>query len=116
MEPIIQYFDNVKRSAMLLKPKKVFIEWLKSIDSIDENDQMLKEGDIYLLPDFEEIKQMEKWLKEYYDDIFTDQLNNWLTDEELWPQMRSFKMFQDWFEYSLHTMVWDTEEDDIEKV
>ncbi len=116
MEPFIQYFDNVKRSAMMIKIKKPFIDWLKSIDPIDENDQMLKEGDIYLLPDYEEKKQMEDWLEENFDDIFSDQLNNWIMDEELWPQLRSFKMFKDWFEYSLHTMVWDTEEDEIEKV
>jgi len=116
MEPIIQYFDNVKRSAMLLKPKKPFIDWLKSVDPIDETEEMLTVGDVYLLPDFEATKQMEDWLKKYFDDIFTDQLNNWYTDEELWPQMRTIKMFKEWFDYSMHTMVWDTEEDDIEKL
>ncbi len=30
--------------------------------------------------------------------------------------MRTLKMFKEWFDYSMHTMVWDTEEDDIEKL
>jgi len=101
---------------MLLKPKKPFIDWLKSVDTIDETYEMLNEGDVNLLPDYDATKQMEDWLKKYFDDIFTDQLNNWYIDEELWPQMRTLKMFKEWFDYSMLTMVWDTEEDDIEKL
>ncbi|MEN9599894.1 MAG: hypothetical protein RL596_2213 [Bacteroidota bacterium] len=116
MESIPKYFDNVKRTAMLLKPKQPFFDWLKSIDPNDEPNELMKEGNVFLLPDYDEVKQMENWLKKNFDDIFSDQLNNWYIDEELWPKNRTLKMFKEWFYYSLHTMVWDTEDKFIEKV
>lgn len=76
----------------------------------------LKEGDVYLLPYYEEIGQMQNWLKKNYDSLFTDQLNNWYTDETLWLLNRTMKMFTKWFEYSLFTMVLDTQRGRIEKI
>jgi hypothetical protein len=115
MEPIPVFFEKVRRSAMVLKPKKLFYNWLISIDPDDEQEEMDFESEVYLLPYFEEVKKMEAWLMKKFDLIFSDQLNNWYIDEELWPQKRTFKMFKEWFDYSLHTMIWDTEESFIEK-
>jgi len=115
MEPIPVYFDNVKRTAMLIKPKQPFYNWLINIDPADESNEMMKEGYVYLLPDYDEVKQMENWLKKHFDDIFSDQLNNWYLDEEMWPQKRTFKLFKEWFDYSLQVMVMDTQEKFIEK-
>ena len=99
----------------MLKPKQPFSNWLKSIEPEDKQEEMDFEGDVYLLPDFEEVKQMAAWLKKHFDLIFSDQLNNWYIDEKLWPRPRTFKLFKEWFDYSLHTMIWDTEEKFIEK-
>lgn len=115
MNVIPVYFENVHRSAMLLKPKQPYFDWINSFNSNLEHLEWLNEGNVYLLPDFEEVKQMENWLKKNFDDIFSDQLNNWIIDENLWPKNRTFKMFKEWFNYSLHTMVWDTEESFIDK-
>jgi hypothetical protein len=116
MEPIPVYYQNVKRSALVVKAKKPFYDWLLSIDPNDKPEEMTKEGDVYLLPDYDELKKLENWLKKNFNEIFEDQLNNWYIDEEMWPQHRTFKMFNEWFDYTLHTMVWDTQEKFIEKV
>lgn len=115
MEPIPVFYENVRRSALVIRPKSPFSDWLKSIDPKDEADYSLEEGDVYLLPDFEEVKQMDNWLKKHFDEIFTDQLNNWFVDEQLWPQNRTYKMFKEWFNFSMHTMIWDTLESSIHK-
>lgn len=101
---------------MVLKAKQPFFDWLKSIDPMDKPEEMVAEGDVYLLPDYDEVKKVENWLKKNFNEIFEDQLNNWYIDEEMWPQKRTFKMFNEWFDYSLHTMIWDTQEKFIEKV
>lgn len=82
----------------------------------DDSSETLKEWDVYLLPDYDYVEQMEKWLKKHYDGIFMDQLNNWVIDETYWPQKRTFKMFKEWFEFTLNTGVWDTERTFIDKV
>jgi hypothetical protein len=85
------------------------------MDPDDKDYKGDNDDDVYLLPDFEEIAQMERWLKKNFDDIFCDQLNNWYTDEDVWPQKRTFKMFKEWFDYSLHTMISDTQDGPITK-
>jgi hypothetical protein len=38
---------------------------------------------------------MESWLKKNFDELFTEQLNNWYVDETMWPQNRTFSMFNE---------------------
>jgi len=71
---------------------------------------------VYLLPDCETPEEMENWLRKNFNRIFSDQLNNWYVDDLLWPQKPTFKMFKEWFSYSLHTMVWDIQTGMIEKM
>jgi len=94
---------------MVLFPKKPFFDWLISIEEENKNVISHTEGDVYLLPDYEIHSEIEQWLKKHFDDIFTDQLNNWYVDESLWPAKRTFSMFNEWFSYTFHTTVYDTE-------
>ncbi|HEY2721658.1 MAG TPA: hypothetical protein VGI82_08035 [Chitinophagaceae bacterium] len=114
MNAIPVFFDNVKRTAIVINPKNPFYDWLKSIDPNDTS-AMDANSDVYLLRDFETESEMESWLKRNFDLIFSDQLNNWYVDEKLWVTNRTFKMFKEWFDYSLHTMIWDTVQGDIAK-
>ena len=116
MNPIPVFFDNVKRSALILKPKKPFFDWLERIDPKDTELTLQFESSVYLLPDFEEESQMQNWLKKNFDMLFCDQLNSWYVDDSLWEKNRTLEMFKDWFDYSMHTMIWDTLEVPIEKI
>jgi hypothetical protein len=115
MEPIPVYFQLVHRSALVVKPRQPFFNWLKSIDPEENTDELSSESSVYLIQLFDEKEQIENWLKRSFGDLFEDQLNGWYTDESMWPQKRTLKMFKEWFDYSVHTMVWDTEEESIEK-
>jgi hypothetical protein len=75
----------------------------------------MKDGEVYLLPSDETRQQIESWLKKNFDELFTEQLSNWYVDETMWPQNRTFKMFNEWFSHSLHTTVSDTQKGFIEK-
>ena len=116
MEQIPYYFEIVNRTAIVISPRQPFVNWIKSLNS--EMSLELVEGDhnVYLIPDFDETAQMNRWLKKNFDLIFIDQLNNWYTDETYWIKNRTFKMFKEWFNYSLHTMVLDTLDGNIEKI
>jgi hypothetical protein len=115
MQPIPVYFENVRRSALVVKHKQPFIDWLQQLDPEGVYSRINDDPDVYLLPDFDEIKEIESWLKKNFDLIFTDQLNNWYINDSLWVKNRTFKMFKEWFDYSLHTMIWDTLEEPIDK-
>jgi len=115
MEPIPVFFENVNRTALVIKPNKPYFDWLNSIENLPDDPDIYSDTDIYLLPDFDDLDQMQKWIKKNFDIIFCDQMNHWYTDESLWIQNRTFKLFTQWFDYSLHTMVWDTLDKPVSK-
>jgi hypothetical protein len=109
-------FENVERTAIVIKPKQPFWDWLISHDPDQDLPHfIIIDPEIYLLPDFEEIDEMKKWLKKHFDTIFCDQMNHWYTDTNLWVNNRTHKMFLEWFDISFHTMLWDTLDSHIDK-
>jgi hypothetical protein len=113
-------YPLVYRCAIVVKPLQPFLDWLIKIES--DNDLTLSElqqdSNIYLLPDFEEVKDIEKsitnYIKKNYADIFTHELAEWYLDSELYPNI-TYPSFLDWFEISTHTMIYDTVAKSIEK-
>jgi hypothetical protein len=115
MNQIPAFFEFVNRTALIIKPKQPFKEWLLNIGSDNQGVEIEKDPMIYLLPDFDETKDLDRWLKKNFDQIFVDQMNYWYTLESMWVQNRTFKMFKEWFDYSLYMMILDTLEEPIEK-
>ncbi|HWR32114.1 MAG TPA: hypothetical protein VN451_01200 [Chitinophagaceae bacterium] len=109
-------FKNLKRSAIVMKPRQPFFNWLLSHDRDMAITQEIREATIYLLPDFETVGEIENWLRKNFDELFSEHLFQWYIDESFWPQVRTFTMFGEWFEYSLHTMIFDTQKGVIEKI
>ena len=109
-------FKNPKRSAIVITPQQPFFNWLLAHDPETIVDDEMKKGEVYLLPDFETRHEMENWLKKNFDELFEEQLHNWYVDETMWPQNRTFRMFNEWFSHSLHTMIFDTQKGFIEKI
>jgi len=110
-------FINIRRTALVLSPQKPFYDWVKSVSPSAGGDIGPFGGpEVYLLPDFETTDEMEAWLRKNYDWFFCEHLNNWFVDEDLWVKDRTFSMFKEWFDYSLHTMVWDSLDGPIQKL
>ena len=115
MEPIPVFFDLTDRAALILKPKKPFQDWIISHDPKDKDADLEEDQDVYLIPEFLNTEEFEVWFKTNFDVFFCDQMNHWYTDETMWVQNRNFKLFKKWFDYKMHSMVWDTLEEPIEK-
>ena len=113
-EPIPYFYDSINRNAIVIKPKKQFFDWINEIYP-DEPITKIEEGNIYLIREKDSNEAIERWLKQNFDRIFQNELNDWHTDEKDWPRKRTFKIFQEWFEYEIHSMVLDLEETDITK-
>jgi hypothetical protein len=50
-----------------------------------------------------------------YDELFANELNDWCTDEALWPKDRSYALFAEWFSVEVHSMVLDLEDGPVTK-
>jgi len=115
MVPQISYFyDIINRNAIVIKPKKPFLDWINKLDPLNPITD-LDEGTIYLIKEKDSNEEIEKWLKRNFEKIFQNELNDWHTYENDWPQKRTFKLFKEWFGYEIHSMVLDIEETHIEK-
>lgn len=113
-------YPLVYRCAIVVKPLQPFWDWLNKIES--SNDQTLAElqqdSNVYLLPDYENAadieKAIEKYIKANYARIFTHELSEWYLDPVMYPAI-TYQSFQQWFEISVHTMIYDTVNLPIEK-
>ena len=110
----------LNRTAIVIKPKKPFFDLMKKVFKDNFNDDediedMSKDLTIYLVPSLDTIEDMEVWLSKNYDIIFREQLGTSINCGELLVDTRTFKLFKEWFDYSLHSEVWDTVDDEIVK-
>ena len=100
-------FDEnyINRSAIIIKPLQPFIDWCSNLYPEDLDD--IKETRTYLIS--EDIEDIDFWLTKKFDNLFSFELNSWHTNKKEWPQKRNYKMFKEWFEIDISTMIFDFE-------
>lgn len=94
----------INRSAIIVRPKPLFFDWLNGIypeSPVFKTD----EPNTYLVGEEEE--DVNEWLSKNYDEIFTNELFDWHTLESDWPQQRTLKLFKEWFQFEVSSMVYD---------
>jgi len=104
--------NYINRYAIVVKPLKPFADWLFNLYPEDGFPEFI-ECSIYLIND--EIADLEVWLKKKFDKFFMLELEAWNTNKKEWPQKRTYKMFKQWFQVELSTMVFDMEKHPVSK-
>jgi len=105
----------INRAALLLRYKAPVVRWINEADP-DSSDGPTTIGDVndertvYLIDDSaaEDPIGMERWLERNYEALFEMELEGWYTDAALWPQDRTYRLFREWFEPELNTVIIDT--------
>ncbi|MFA6944749.1 MAG: hypothetical protein WC220_02500 [Pedobacter sp.] len=110
----------INRTAIVIRPKKPFFDLMKYVyevhfDEVEDPKEMCLDLIVYLVPSIETIEEMEVWLSINYDIIFQEQLRTSVSHGKHLVENRTFEMFKEWFDYSLHSEVWDTVDDEIVK-
>jgi hypothetical protein len=103
----------INRFAIIIKAKKPFIDWINSIYPENKDSFEMKEANVYLVD--AAVEDIEKWLKMNYSDFFDMELEDWYADEKDWPKKRNYKMFRQWFQVDVSSMVYDTVREPIYK-
>ena len=110
--------QSINRTAIIIKPKQPFVDWLNTIPG-EKSDNTIEntssENTTFLIPEFFGHKESRAYIKKIYSYIFEFELFGWYTNEELWPQKRTWNMFQEWFVIEINSEVFDLVEGDIEK-
>lgn len=100
----------LNRSIAILVYKQPFLDWLSTADpnSLPMTLEKLREdNDTFLIPQFDDLRDSVKWVEKRWSVLFESLLFDWITDEAMWPQNRTLKMFREWFGIEVHSMVWD---------
>jgi hypothetical protein len=106
----------LNRSAVIVRPKKPFLDWVCAVDYDDASEVTHDQRDstLYLVPDYEAPADAEKVLGRFCEEIFCRELEGWYTDVDMWPKDRSLKVFKQWFDVQHHAVVEDVGWDPIE--
>ena len=103
--------DMINRSAIIVKPRKAYLEWAKQDDAegLAESvfESLHEEPHVYLLPEYEDPGSQQEILQEFWPSLFEAMLAAWLRDPDGWPQKRTIEMFQEWFEIRMSSVVED---------
>lgn len=108
---------EINRSLAIIKPKQQFLDWLiSSIDPVPEGmglDELRRDATALLIPEFDDEDSALQFVYSNYDELFERELEDWVGDERLWPSGRNLKLFKEWFDIEIHSMVTDMVEDDF---
>ena len=99
----------INRSAVTIKAKEPFLNWLKSLSdppavTLNEVNQ---DSNVYLLPEYEVDDEQGDIVAECYDLIFEEELASWWTVRKDWPPQRNLETFKKWFDIEFHSVVID---------
>jgi hypothetical protein len=108
----------VNRSVAIIRPKQSYVDWANSVANDDHTYSLEEPSDecnVFLLPGYKSDQHGDAILKKLYREIFDVEFSSCTTDTTEWPVIRDFKQFLGWFDVELHSMVFDPQENDIEK-
>lgn len=112
----LDMYPMVKNRSMVnLYPSKIYLDWLNYIRG---SDMILGLNDIepisYLIKDFDAKSEFECWLENNFHLMFEIRLNYSCIDKSLWPEDRSFGVFNKWFDVRYSNLILDLEDRPIE--
>ena len=101
---------TLNRSALVVKPKQPFLDWLHTADPTSLGlslQEVVQEPTIYLIPECDTKAEVDEALRELCKKIFIEQLAGWFDDRTTWPRDRGFDAFCKWFDFQHHSMLVD---------
>ena len=97
----------LNRCAVTVVARQPMLDWMRPFASEEERELARCDASVYLLPSYNDEKQAWQCLGAVSDRIFAAELELWCRDAELWPNERSFEVFQEWFAVRFHHVVED---------
>lgn len=112
----MEYFKGINRAALVVSYRKPFLDWIKYVDPTTPlSDEKHDSKTIYLLPEEDDSDKWKVYLKKHCREILENELVAWFTDPSTWPKDISWEAFNEWLDYEMHSVVFDTLDSDIEK-
>ena len=104
---------ELDRGLIILRPKQPFVDWVNSWTTEDGTvtfEEACTETDGILIPEFESEAEGMAYVRLHATELFEHTLHEWCDEPSLWPIQRDYKVFCEWIEVRLHSMVFDAAE------
>lgn len=102
----------INGNIILLLPRQPALNWIVSLEPMQCDDLTLggirqKQG-AFLVAEgkVQTLEDAQRWIERRWCEHFTEFLNTWSTDADLWPKRRTRAMFRAWFNVQFHSMIW----------
>lgn len=101
-------FTTINRAFISILPKRPFYDWANTVfnDSTPMTAEDM-EATCYAISDDFAAEDLAEVVKPHYEFIFEQELFSCCTDPDEWPEKRTWKMFCEWFDFHVGSMVWD---------
>ena len=97
----------LNRAALIVRSKQPYLDWAAQLDNSGITPDVKGEQTVYLIPEFEDDEHATRIPKRVFSEVFERKLFEWHTDESSWPSNCTLRLFQEWFDYELHSVVED---------
>ncbi len=100
-----------ERMAVIVMPREPLLDWVNSVTPDDPIwiDELLGRANVYFIPSYEAMDEAEEYMRSHFDEIFRNELAEWFEDEDVWPQPRTYAMFEEWFDVMYDVVVFDSQ-------
>ena len=102
------------RTAITINRKQPYIDWANSFDDGGPTltIELGRRDSIYLVPVTDREQSLDEVLAEWWQDIFEEELAEWMEGEDDWPAVRTREMFDAWFDAAITDSVVDLAPDE----
>jgi hypothetical protein len=114
------HMHMINRAAVTILAKQPFIDWINSTNVSPDAlkftiDMVNDEPQIFLVKNYEDLNQQKMYITKLKPMFFEVMLDGYYQDETAWPEERSEKVFDNWFDLITHSMILDVEDHAIEQ-
>jgi hypothetical protein len=110
------------RVVAIIVPKAPFVAWINAADPVPTTPAVTladaqAEPSAFLIPtnEADDVDQPDKrWIQRCWKVLFEQMLEDWYTDPALWPRNLTIKMFREWCDIRIHSIVLDCGDTPIE--
>ena len=111
---------TINRNALIIYPKPALYQWVNEVFPKDKITAPKSLGhddaNIYLIPSFDHPDEALKFVKKNYLYFLKNELNQWAADGYGWPENLSWELFNQWFHFTVQSMVMVTIEEPLGRV
>lgn len=108
----------VPRQVVVLNPKSPLVTWLNGLKDgkgssfLDGITLDVARSDLtaYLIPsgNEHEASDAREFVDQHYRRFFAQELSQWVLDRTQWPRLRSLRLFHQWYEVKVYSIVLET--------